>query len=227
MPPKKKEEKEAYSVELRFGKTKANLKMGIVGLPNVGKSSFFNRVTASGHAEAANFPFCTINPNEGRCQVPDERYTKLCAMWKPKSEVPAYLNITDIAGLVKGASAGEGLGNAFLSHIQAVDGIYHMVRVFEAEEVTHVDDCVDPVRDLNTITEELCLKDLAYWEKEYDAKKDIAKRANKKLPEIFVSTMDKVGDYLKSNQLIGKQTWSAIEVEKINETLPLLITAKP
>lgn len=106
-------------------------------------------------------------------------------------------------------------------------GIYHMVRVFENDEVTHVDDCVDPVRDLETITEELCLKDIAYYEKEYNAKKDIAKRANKKLPEAFVSVMDKVGEYLKTNQLISKQTWTAIEVEKINETLPRLITSKP
>merc|ERR1712194_132142 len=104
-------------------------------------------------AEAQNFPFCTINPNEGRCKFPDPRFEKLCEMWKPKSIVPAYLNVTDIAGLVRGAHEGAGLGNDFLSHIQAVDGIYHMVRLFDDPEVIHVDDTVDPVRDLDTITQ--------------------------------------------------------------------------
>eukprot|EP00396_MALV-II-16_sp_LP-1_P000183 gene183-49_t len=145
MAPKKKDAaEEKYSVELRFGRTKANLSMGVVGLPNVGKSSFFNLVTDAAHAEAANYPFCTIKPQEGRCEIPDPRFKKLCEMWKPKSEVPAYLNITDIAGLVRGAHAGEGLGNEFLSNIQAVDGIFHMLRLFENDEVTHVDDEVDP-----------------------------------------------------------------------------------
>ena len=96
-----------------------------------------------------------------RVQLPDPRFDNLCKMYKPKSEVPAYLNVTDIAGLVRGASEGEGLGNEFLSHIQAVDGIFHMIRLFESDEVTHVDDSVDPVRDLETITGELCLKDMA------------------------------------------------------------------
>ena len=161
-PKKKAEEAPKYSLELRFGRTKTNLKMGVVGLPNVGKSSFFNLLTKfSTGAEAANFPFCTIKPNEGRCKVPDARFEKLVGMWKPKSVVPAYLNVTDIAGLVRGAHEGAGLGNEFLSHIQAVDGIFHMCRLFEDDEVTHVDDSVDPVRDLETITSELCLKDMA------------------------------------------------------------------
>lgn len=99
-------------------------------------------------------PFCTIEPNESRCAVPDERYEFLCGLWKPPSQYPAYLHVTDIAGLVKGAADGAGLGNAFLSHIQAVDGIFHVVRAFESDEVIHVDDSIDPVRDLETIQHE-------------------------------------------------------------------------
>jgi obg-like ATPase 1 len=124
------------------------------GLPNVGKSSLFNLLTDQSTA-AENFPFCTIDPSEARCAVPDERYEKLVEMWKPPSEYPAYLHVTDIAGLVRGAAEGAGLGNAFLSHIAAVDGIFHVVRVFESDEIVHVDDSIDPVRDLETIQNEV------------------------------------------------------------------------
>lgn len=228
MAPKKKEaDKGGYSLELRFGRTKANLKMGVVGLPNVGKSSFFNLMTKQ-HIDAANFPFCTINPNEGRVQLPDDRFTDLCKRYKPKSEVPAYLNITDIAGLVKGASEGEGLGNAFLSHIQAVDGIYHMVRLFENDEVTHVDDSVDPVRDLETITSELALKDRAYVNSVREQEETKLKKANnKKMEENLVKLFDRVQELLDKNQILSKQEWTAYEVEKINELMPRLITTKP
>lgn len=147
----------------RFGRVKSNLKMGILGLPNVGKSSLFNLLTEQSVA-AENYPFCTIDPNESRCPVPDLRFDWLCELWQPASKVPAYLQITDIAGLIRGASEGAGLGNAFLSHIQAVDGLYHVVRAFENPEVVHVDDSVDPIRDLNTIIYELCRKDQAYLE---------------------------------------------------------------
>lgn len=225
-PKSKKDEKPGYCVELRFGRTSSNLKMGVVGLPNVGKSSFFNLLTKQA-AEAQNFPFCTINPNEGRCRVPDPRFDKLVEMWKPKSVVPAFLNVTDIAGLVRGAHEGAGLGNDFLSHIQAVDGIYHMVRLFDDPDVTHVDDTVDPVRDLQTITYELCQKDLSYFNRTVDDIVTKAKRATKKIPENFTLAMDKVKECLETNKLLSKQTWTAIEVEKINETLPQLITTKP
>ena len=122
---------------VRFGRVKANLKMGVVGLPNVGKSSLFNLLTEQA-AAAENYPFCTIEPNEARCAVPDERYDFLCDLWKPPSTQPAYLFVTDIAGLIRGASEGAGLGNAFLSHIQAVDGILHCVRVFEDNDVGEI-----------------------------------------------------------------------------------------
>eukprot|EP00760_Papus_ankaliazontas_P013447 PhM_4_TR15726/c0_g1_i1/m.88221/K19788/OLA1; obg-like ATPase 1 len=130
MPPKKAVEEKPKTVVL--GRPGTSLKMGVVGLPNVGKSSFFNLMTKQSVA-AENFPFCTIDPNMAKVAVPDARYDLLCQTFKPKSEVPALLQVTDIAGLVKGAAEGQGLGNAFLSHIAAVDGIFHMIRVFEDE----------------------------------------------------------------------------------------------
>jgi obg-like ATPase 1 len=142
MPPKKV--KEFAPNVVRFGRVRNTLKMGLVGLPNVGKSSLFNLLTEQS-AAAENYPFCTIEPNESRCAVPDERYDYLLDVWKSPSKIPAYLQVTDIAGLIKGASEGAGLGNAFLSHIQAVDGIYHIVRIFDNPDVIHVDDCVDPI----------------------------------------------------------------------------------
>ncbi|KAI2663321.1 Obg-like ATPase 1 [Labeo rohita] len=139
----------------RFG---TSLKIGIVGLPNVGKSTFFNVLTKS-QAAAENFPFCTIDPNESRVPIPDERFDFLCQYHKPASKVPAFLNVVDIAGLVKGAHKGQGLGNAFLSNISACDAIFHMMRAFEDEDIIHVEGCVDPVRDIEIIHEELRMKD--------------------------------------------------------------------
>jgi obg-like ATPase 1 len=133
------------------------VKMGVVGLPNVGKSTFFNLLCGMNVA-AENFPFCTIDPNISRVAVPDERFDYLVETYKPKSIVPAVLTVTDIAGLVKGAAEGAGLGNAFLSHIAAVDGIFHMVRSFSSEEVIHVEGSVDPTRDLGIIHGELLRK---------------------------------------------------------------------
>lgn len=201
--------------------------MGILGLPNVGKSSLFNLLTEQSVA-AENYPFCTIDPNESRCPVPDLRFDWLCELWQPASRIPAYLQITDIAGLIKGASEGAGLGNAFLSHIQAVDGLYHVVRAFESAEVTHVDDSVDPVRDLSTIMYELCRKDQVYVEsvkakKEMDVKRD---PKNKPLPSYY-TMMEKVDQLLQNNMPLRSGTWSLEEVSKINEMMPQAITLKP
>ncbi|ETV66216.1 GTP-binding protein YchF [Aphanomyces astaci] len=226
MPPKKQATED--SAAARFGRVRNNLKMGLVGLPNVGKSSLFNLLTAQSVA-AENFPFCTIDPNEARCAVPDERYEWLCKVWQPPSEYPAYLQCTDIAGLIRGASEGAGLGNAFLSHIQAVDGIFHVIRAFESEEVVHVDDTVDPIRDLETIQGELCKKDLSYVLAQRKAREtDVRKNPTMKLPPLFFTVMDTVQELLEANKSIAsKNDWTAPEVDKINELIPAAITTKP
>ncbi|HMS45086.1 MAG TPA: 50S ribosome-binding GTPase, partial [Alphaproteobacteria bacterium] len=140
---------------------------GIVGLPNVGKSTLFNALTSSAAAQAANYPFCTIEPNVGRVGVPDSRLNKLAQLAKSAKIIPTQLEFVDIAGLVKGASKGEGLGNQFLGHIRSVDAICHVVRCFEGE-VTHVDGSVNPIRDIETINTELLLADLESLEKRKD-----------------------------------------------------------
>lgn len=137
----------------------SSLEVGIVGLPNVGKSTLFNAITKAG-AEAANYPFCTIEPNVGVVAVPDGRLEVLTKLYSSKKTTPASVRFVDIAGLVKGASKGEGLGNKFLEHIRQVDAIAHVVRCFEDENITHVADTIDPLRDIDTIQTELCLADL-------------------------------------------------------------------
>jgi ribosome-binding ATPase len=139
-------------------------KCGIVGLPNVGKSTLFNALTSAG-AEAANFPFCTKDPNVGMVNIPDARLNALSKVYKPKRQLPAVMQFVDIAGLVKGASQGEGLGNQFLSHIRETDAIMHVVRCFEDIDITHVDGSVDPVRDADVVNLELVLKDMDTVEK--------------------------------------------------------------
>lgn len=156
MPPKQKPEAEKKVI---LGKASNVLSMGLVGLPNVGKSTTFN-ILSNLSVPAENYPFCTIDPNLAKIYVPDQRFDKLVEMFKPKSAVPATLSITDIAGLVKGASEGAGLGNAFLSHIQAVDGIYHVVRAFDDPDIIHEEGEVDPIRDMEIIIGELIAKDL-------------------------------------------------------------------
>ncbi|CAK9037694.1 Obg-like ATPase 1 (Ribosome-binding ATPase YchF) (AtYchF1) [Durusdinium trenchii] len=161
MPPKKKAEEEAIGPWM-LGRWSRALKVGLVGMPNVGKSTLYNTLSKSHHSKTANVPFCTIDPTETRAFLEDERFDWLVAQHKPKSEVKAFVTVVDIAGLISGAHKGEGLGNAFLSHIQSVDGICHVMRAFEDDDVIHAEDTVDPVRDINTICAELRLKDISY-----------------------------------------------------------------
>ncbi len=153
------------------------MKLGIVGLPNVGKSTLFNALTKAG-AESANYPFCTIEPNVGVVPVPDERLDALCKMYNSKSVIPASIEFVDIAGLIKGASKGEGLGNQFLSHIREVDAIVQVVRCFDDENIVHVDKTVDPIRDIETINIELAFSDMEMIERRI-AKSQRAAKADK------------------------------------------------
>ncbi|MEJ1993603.1 MAG: redox-regulated ATPase YchF [Limibacillus sp.] len=155
---------------------------GIVGLPNVGKSTLFNALTETAQAEAANYPFCTIEPNTGRVAVPDERLDAIAAIQKPQQIIPTFLEFVDIAGLVRGASKGEGLGNQFLANIREVDAIVHVLRCFEGE-VTHVDGAVDPVRDAETVETELMLADLESLERQHNAAVKKARGGEKEAKE--------------------------------------------
>merc|ERR1712038_2252838 len=222
MPPKKKVEEEKTVLLGRMG---TNLKIGIVGLPNVGKSTFFNVITKTSMAAAENFPFCTIDPNESRVPVPDARFDFLVQHHKPASKVPAFLNVTDIAGLVKGASEGQGLGNAFLSHIKACDAMFHLCRTFEDKEITHVEGEVDPVRDLDIINEELRLKDEESFMKNFEDLEKKYTRGEKKLKQEY-EIMCKIKDILiDQKKHIRFGDWNANDVEILNKHL--FITAKP
>jgi len=208
-----------------LGRLGTNLKIGIVGLPNVGKSTFFNVLTKTSIAAAENFPFCTIDPNESRVPVPDARFDFLVEHHKPASKVPAFLNVTDIAGLVKGASEGQGLGNAFLSHIKACDAIFHLCRTFEDKEITHVEGEVDPIRDLDIINEELRLKDVEYFSKVYADLKQKYERGEKKLKQEY-EIMTKINKVLVEDEKhIRFAVWNANDIEVLNKHL--FITAKP
>src|ERR1041384_6354532 len=155
------------------------LRLGIVGLPNVGKSTLFNALTSSRAAAAENYPFCTVEPNVGIVEVPDPRLDELFAIVKPKKRVPAVVEFVDIAGLVKGASRGEGLGNQFLSHIREVDAVVHVIRCFEDPDVVHVMGPVDPVRDHDIVTGELALADLAVVERRLEKARKTARAGDK------------------------------------------------
>ncbi len=158
------------------------MKLGVVGLPNVGKSTLFNAITGAG-AQAANYPFCTIEPNAGIVAVPDDRLTQLADMYHPKKVTPATVEFVDIAGLVKGASKGEGLGNKFLSHIRECEAIVHVVRCFEDENIIHVDGSIDPARDIETINLELIFADMETVARREEKARKLIKTGEKKYGE--------------------------------------------
>ncbi len=167
---------------LRDKGDRIQMKLGVVGLPNVGKSTLFNAITGAG-AQAANYPFCTIEPNAGIVAVPDDRLTQLAQMYHPKKVTPATVEFVDIAGLVKGASKGEGLGNKFLSHIRECEAIVHVVRCFEDENIIHVDGSIDPARDIETINLELIFADMETVSKREEKARKLIKTGDKKYGE--------------------------------------------
>ncbi|KAF7312138.1 Obg-like ATPase 1 [Mycena indigotica] len=243
MPPKKSAGPEKKTL---LGRPGNNLKIGIVGVPNVGKSSFFNVLSRdrSGkgsklslrHHKVSYSPVSRTNsnttdsPEEARIPVPDPRFDWLCDLYKPASRVPAFLTCIDIAGLTAGASTGAGLGNAFLSHVRAVDGIFQMVRAFDDAEVIHVDGDVDPIRDITTIQTELRLKDIEWTEKAIDTLKkgsralgntSLADKAKKE----ELATVEKVLQHLNDGKIVRKGDWSNKEIDVINGLM--LLTARP
>lgn len=204
-------------------RTKQNMKLGIVGLPNVGKSTLFNSMT-SGKAEAANYPFCTIDPNVGIVAVPDERVDNLAKLYNSAKITPAVIEFVDIAGLVKGASKGEGLGNKFLSHIREVDAIVHVVRCFDDENVVHVDGSVGPVRDIETINLELIFSDLEILERRI-SKTAKAAQGDKSLKKELV-ILEKLKNGLENGKVARLIEFDDPDDKEFADSLTLL-TAKP
>ncbi|MBE6447490.1 MAG: redox-regulated ATPase YchF [Alphaproteobacteria bacterium] len=194
---------------------------GIVGLPNVGKSTLFNAITQTNAAEAMNYPFCTIEPNVGRIGVPDPRLFKLAEIARSEKIIPTQIEIVDIAGLVKGASKGEGLGNQFLGHIRSIDAILHIARCFDSSDITHVNGTVNPIRDIEIVETELMLSDLESLKKKSDG---IARKNN---PDLLVEKnfLKKAIDWLEQGEMLSKLPIS--EEERIFADSMQLITRKP
>ena len=199
------------------------MKLGVVGLPNVGKSTLFNAITKAG-AECANYPFCTIEPNVGIVAVPDPRLDVLAKLYNTKKITPAVVEFVDIAGLVKGASKGEGLGNKFLANIRETDAIVHVVRCFEDENITHVDDSIDPLRDIETINLELIFADTESAKKRLEKAENMTKTGDKKY-KIEAEFLTRLCNHL--NDLKPARTLPCSDEEKEYLKDLFLITAKP
>jgi len=221
MGKKKKAAKEVGSVLGRPGNA---VKIGIVGLPNVGKSTLFN-ILSGMSVPAENYSFCTIDPTFAKVALPDPRFDTLVEIFHPMKRYPATLTVHDIAGLVRGAHEGNGLGNEFLSNIAATDGIFHVVRAFGDKRIEHVDGDVDPIRDLDTISSELRMKDLQILNAQHEKMAKLAGRTNDKLMIFEVALLAKVINHLENGLDAKNATWTAAEVDILNTYN--LFSAKP